>query len=93
MIAESGHKKIPPIGILFIAVFIDLFGFGLIIPILPIWTTVKLGFNDVIYGILVASYSFMQFLFAPIWGKLSDRRGRKPIIMVGLTGSVIGFFL
>ena len=93
MIAESEHKKIPPIAILFLAVFIDLFGFGLIIPILPIWTTVKLGFNDVIYGILVASYSFMQFLFAPIWGKLSDRRGRKPIIMVGLTGSVIGFFL
>lgn len=90
---EKSTHKIPAMGILFLAVFIDLLGFGLIIPILPIWTTKNLGYNDVIYGILVASYSFMQFMFAPLWGKLSDRKGRRPVIMVGLTGSVIGFFL
>ncbi len=90
---NNKRKQIPAIGILFLAVFIDLLGFGIIIPILPIWTTKNLGYNSIVYGILVASYSFMQFLFAPIWGKLSDRKGRKPIIMIGLTGSVIGFSL
>lgn len=90
---NNERKQIPAMGILFLAVFIDLLGFGIIIPILPIWTTVNLGYNSIVYGVLVASYSFMQFLFAPLWGKLSDRKGRKPIIMIGLTGSVIGFFL
>lgn len=93
MSVETKQKKIPAIGILFLAVFIDLLGFGLIIPILPIWTTENLHQSPFIYGILVASYSFMQFLCAPLWGKLSDRKGRKPIIMIGLTGSVIGFGL
>jgi len=93
MDTEPNEKKIPAIGILFLAVFVDLLGFGIIIPILPIWTTVDLGFNSIVYGILVASYSFMQFIFAPIWGKLSDRKGRKPIILIGLFGSVIGFSL
>ncbi len=93
MSTQTDKKKVPPIFILFLAVFIDLLGFGIIIPILPIWTTENLGYNSIIYGILVASYSFAQFIFATIWGKLSDRMGRKPIIMIGLTGSVIGFSL
>lgn len=90
---NKDQKQSHSIGILFLAVFIDLLGFGIIIPILPIWTTTNLNQSVMVYGVLVASYSFMQFIFAPIWGKLSDRKGRKPIIMIGLTGSVIGFFL
>lgn len=95
MSAETQKQSNHAIGILFLAVFIDLLGFGIIIPILPIWTTSKsfLGQSDFMYGLLVASYSFAQFLCAPLWGKLSDRKGRKPIIMIGLTGSVIGFSL
>lgn len=93
MSTQTDKKKVPPIFILFLAVFIDLLGFGIIIPILPIWTTENLGYNAIVYGILVASYSFAQFIFAPFWGWLSDRKGRKPVIMVGLTGSVIGFSL
>ena len=93
MSTETHEKKIPALGILFLAVFIDLLGFGIIIPLLPKFTTKTLHQTDLMYGLLVASYSFMQFIFAPIWGKLSDRKGRKPIIMIGLTGSVIGFGL
>ena len=93
MSTETQKKSNRPIGILFLAVFVDLLGFGIIIPILPIWTTSNLGQSDFMYGLLVASYSFAQFLCAPLWGKLSDRKGRKPIIMIGLTGSVIGFSL
>jgi MFS family permease len=81
------------IGILFLAVFIDLLGFGIIIPLLPLFVTDGLGQRAEVYGLLVASYSLMQFIFAPIWGRLSDSRGRRPIIMVGLVGTVIGFSL
>ena len=58
---QNEKKKIPAMGILFLAVFIDLLGFGIIIPILPLWTTENLGYNSIVYGILVASYSFAQF--------------------------------
>ena len=92
-ISDQKKKGSSAIGILFMAVFIDLLGFGIIIPILPKFTTVTLDQTAFVYGLLPASYSFMQFISAPLWGKLSDRKGRKPIIMIGLTGSVIGFSL
>ncbi|MFW9928091.1 MAG: MFS transporter [Candidatus Thorarchaeota archaeon] len=79
--------------VLFFAVFIDLLGFGLIIPILPFWVTTQLGQSDFVYGLLAAVYSIAQFLFAPLWGRASDKFGRRPVIMVGLTGTIIGFGL
>ncbi|MHA2098574.1 MAG: MFS transporter [Candidatus Kariarchaeaceae archaeon] len=78
---------------LFFAVFIDLFGFGIIIPILPVLAVDKFGASGFEYGLILAFYSLMQFLFAPFWGSLSDRRGRRPIILIGLGGSSIGFAL
>ncbi|MFX1537208.1 MAG: MFS transporter [Promethearchaeota archaeon] len=80
------------LGVLFLAVFIDLLGFGIVIPLLPFWAE-SLGASPFIYGILVASYSAMQFIFAPLWGRISDSRGRRPVILVGLTGTIIGFGL
>ena len=79
-------------GVLVLAVFVDLLGFGIVIPLLPYWTG-DLGADAFTYGLLVASYSAMQFMFAPIWGRISDRKGRRPVILVGLTGTVIGFTL
>ncbi|MCK5304220.1 MAG: MFS transporter, partial [Candidatus Heimdallarchaeota archaeon] len=78
--------------VLFLSVFIDLVGFGIIIPILPYWNEI-LGGTNFSYGAILSIYSLMQFVFAPIWGRISDKRGRRPIILIGIAGSIISFFL
>ncbi len=67
--------------IIFVTIFIDLMGFGILIPILPTFASKQLGISDLGIGAIVAIYSFMQFLFNPILGKLSDRIGRRPVIL------------
>jgi len=74
--------------ILFITLVIMMMGFGIIIPILPD-LVVKYGGSGMAMGILMAIFSAMQFLFSPMWGSLSDRFGRKPIIMLGVFGNAI----
>ena len=86
--------------IIFLVVFIDLIGFGMVLPLLPIYgqhfarvrelTPDQVG---VLVGLLMASFSAMQFLFAPMWGRLSDRIGRRPVLLVGLAGSVVFYSL
>ncbi|MHA1992278.1 MAG: MFS transporter [Candidatus Hodarchaeales archaeon] len=80
-----------PLLILFFAVMLDLLGFGMVLPILPFWATHVIGTSEFVFGILLATYSAMTFLFAPIWGRLSDRVGRRPIILIGLSLSFLGF--
>lgn len=70
--------------IIFITVFIDLLGFGLLIPILPTFASKALSISDFEIGVIVASFSFMQFIFNPIIGSYSDKVGRRPIILVTL---------
>lgn len=84
--------KRSPLAIVFITVFIDLIGFGIVLPVLPYYAE-SYGASPLIIGLLFTSYSIMQFLFAPLWGRLSDRRGRRPLILISLTGSCIGFFI
>ncbi len=69
-----------PILVIFITIFLDLLGFGIIIPILPIHAS-ELGASGWVIGLVAASFSGMQFLFGPFWGGLSDRLGRRPILM------------
>lgn len=76
--------------VLFLTVFIDLLGFGIILPILPLYAE-QFGANPNEGTLLVAIYSLMQFLFAPLWGKFSDRYGRRPILLLTLLGSVIAY--
>lgn len=83
-------KKALPI--LFIVMFLVMVGFGIIIPVLPFYAE-KLGASPTELGLLMAVYSFMQFIFAPMWGRISDRIGRKPVIMIGILGLSISFFL
>ncbi len=71
-------------------VFIDLVGFGVIIPILPFYVR-SFGVSDVFIGLLAASYSLFQFGFAPVLGRLSDERGRRPVLMLSLAGSVVAW--
>jgi multidrug resistance protein len=81
---------VSPLVIIFITVFIDLLGFGIIIPLLPFYAE-SFGASAFAIGLLGTSFSLMQFLFSPIWGRWSDRVGRKPIILVGLLGSCLSY--
>lgn len=74
---------------IFAVVFIDLLGFGIVLPLLARYG--KFFEADAWLGALVASFSAMQFLFAPAWGRLSDRVGRRPVLLVGLAGSAASY--
>jgi DHA1 family tetracycline resistance protein-like MFS transporter len=87
--------------IVFLVVFIDLLGFGIVLPLLPriAESYVKPVFPEgsvlvgLVIGLLMSSFSLMQFVFAPMWGRLSDRIGRRPILLIGLVGSVVFYAL
>src|SRR6266436_2890726 len=83
-----------PLIIIFITVFIDLIGFGMVIPILPYYAnTAPFNATPRDIGFLVATYSLMQFFFSPVLGRLSDRMGRRPILFISLLGSAVGYFV
>ena len=81
-----------PLVIIFITIFIDLVGFGIVIPVLPLYAE-RYGASEATVGILLAIYSAMQFMFSPILGKLSDRVGRRPVLLGSLIGTSIGFLI
>jgi multidrug resistance protein len=81
-----------PLTIIFITIFVDLLGFGMILPILPYYAQ-SFGASFFVVGLLSMSYSLMHFLFAPMWGRLSDRFGRRPILLISLIGSSIAFLI
>lgn len=82
----------PQLFLIFLIVFIDLIGFGMVIPVLPIYAqTEPFMASPFEIGLLVSIYSWMQFVFSPILGKLSDKYGRRPILFISLLGSVVGY--
>ena len=78
--------------ILFSVIVLDLIGFGIVIPILPFYAE-QYGANATLLGLLLTSYAVMQFLFSPIWGKLSDQIGRKKVLLLTMGGSVLGLLI
>jgi MFS family permease len=80
----------PSLIVIFITVFIDLVGFGLVIPLLPSYSR-DFGASGFETGLLFASYSLMQFLFAPWWGSLSDRIGRRPVLLISTAGAALAY--
>ncbi|ESU34490.1 major facilitator transporter [Bacillus sp. 17376] len=78
--------------ILFLVMFLVMVGFGIIIPVIPFYAE-EIGATPTQLGLLMAVYSLMQFIFAPMWGRISDRIGRKPVIMIGILGLSLSFFL
>jgi MFS family permease len=98
----TNHR--PAMLIVFLVVVVDLLGFGIVLPLLPVTgddyvrALIPEGsdarrWSGAIVGLLMASFSAMQFLFAPIWGRLSDRVGRRPVLLIGLVGSVVFYTL
>lgn len=85
-------KSRSPLVIIFITIFIDLVGFGIVIPVLPLYAA-RFGASPTVIGLLLSSYSVMQFIFAPILGRLSDRVGRRPVLLFSLIGTSLGFTL
>ncbi|KHF39335.1 tetracycline resistance MFS efflux pump [Halalkalibacter okhensis] len=84
------NKKALPV--LFAVMFLVMVGFGIIIPVMPFYAE-EIGATPTQLGLLMAVYSFMQLLFAPMWGRVSDQIGRKPVIMIGIFGLALSFFL
>jgi DHA1 family tetracycline resistance protein-like MFS transporter len=99
--SSTGHRS--TLLIIFLVVFVDLLGFGIVLPLLPLYAVDFLQpllpgedqrpVRGMILGLLMSSFSAMQFLFAPMWGRVSDRIGRRPILLLGLSGSVIFYTL
>jgi len=83
-----------PLLIIFTTVFIDLVGFGIVLPILPLYAeSPEFRATPFEVGMLFAIYSWMQFFFAPVLGRLSDKYGRRPILFFSILGSAVGYFL
>lgn len=80
------------LGTIFAIVFVDLLGFSLILPLVPFYAK-EFGASDTIIGLLVASYAAAQLIGAPILGRLSDRFGRRPVLLLSILGTIIGFVL
>jgi len=78
--------------VVFLTVFIDLIGFGIIVPLVPMYSR-HYGASGWMIGLIIASFSAMQFIFAPIWGKLSDRHGRRPILLISTAGASASYVL
>ncbi len=92
MDTNSISNKKAQLTVIFFTVFIYLVGFGIIIPVIPILSR-DFGATALQTGLLLSCYSLMQFLFAPFWGRLSDRLGRRPILTFCLLGEAASYLL
>ena len=78
--------------VIFLSVFIDLIGFGIVLPLLPGYAE-DFGATSFAIGAIIASFSLMQFLFAPVWGRWSDHIGRRPVMLIGNLGAAGSYAL
>ena len=89
--ADAKHNR-SSLAIVFVTVFIDLLGFAIVLPLLPRYGE-YFHADGAVLGLLMASFSAMQFIFSPIWGRVSDRVGRRPILILGLAGSTASYLV
>src|SRR5438094_612151 len=86
--------KRSPLVVIFTTVFIDLLGFGIVIPVLPFYAEgTRFNAAPRTVGLLFASYSIMQLIFSPVLGRLSDKYGRRPVLLISIIGTGIGFLI
>src|SRR6478672_6797620 len=96
--SSSAKPNHAAMGIVWLVVFIDLLGFGIVLPVMPRQAEPYLGglsaeAKGAVIGILFSVFSLMQFLFSPVWGRISDRIGRRPVLLISLLGSVVFYAL
>jgi MFS family permease len=84
--------KKPSVLVIFLTVFIDLIGFGIVVPLVPLYSR-HFGAHGLVIGAIIASFSAMQFIFSPIWGRWSDRFGRRPILLISTAGAAASYVL
>jgi MFS transporter, DHA1 family, tetracycline resistance protein len=84
--------KRSPLVILLLTVLLDLIGFGIVLPLLPTYAK-ALGANPFMIGLIAAIFSIMQFIFSPIWGKLSDKIGRRPVMLISIFITAISYLM
>jgi len=84
--------KKPSLLVIFLTVFLDLVGFGIVLPLLPIYSE-SMGASGLMIGVVMASFSAMQFVFAPLWGRWSDKVGRRPVLLISNFGSAVSYAL
>src|SRR5688500_20410764 len=86
--------KRSPLVVIFTTVFIDLVGFGIVMPVLPFYAeSSEFQASPRMIGLLIASYSVMQLIFSPVLGRLSDKHGRRPMLLCSIIGTGIGFLV
>lgn len=91
----------PSVFFIWLTVFIDLIGFGIVVPLVPLFSEklvepifgAHTGLTGFMIGLIIASFSAMQFLFAPVWGRLSDRIGRRPVLLGSTLGAAISYVI
>src|SRR5665213_2331032 len=90
-------KRKPSLLVIFLSVFIDLIGFGIVLPLLPGFAEdvfhSAFSARGIVIGGIIASFSAMQFFFAPVWGRLSDRIGRRPVMLISNLGAAGSYAL
>src|SRR5581483_2101482 len=92
MIVKAANNKKSHLGIILLTIFIDMIGFGIVIPVLPLYAQ-HFGASSIANGFLVGIYSAVQFIFSPIMGKISDRLGRRPVLIYSVIGTAIGYWI
>lgn len=90
--AGSGEKKLSlaKLWVLMVTAFVDMIGFALIVPLLPFYAT-RFGADAFVVGLLMAAFAFGQMVTAPLWGRFSDRVGRKPVLILAQSISAVAF--
>src|SRR5258708_37416333 len=90
----------PSVLVIFLTVFIDLIGFGIVVPLVQVYSKhlvpdcfTPLWAQGLAIGVIIASFSAMQFIFSPIWGRWSDRYGRRPILLISTAGGACSYVL
>src|SRR5262247_2308002 len=84
--------KKSPLVILLLTVMLDLIGFGIVLPLLPTYAK-DLGASPFMIGLIAAIFSIMQFIFSPLWGKLSDKIGRRPVMLISIFVTALSYLI
>src|SRR5687767_2844206 len=87
---ESKTTKTPGLGAIFLIVFLDLLGFSLVLPFLAEEARDTFKTSEFTATLLASIYSLMQFLFVPVWGRVSDRVGRRPVLLWSVAATAVG---